>query len=63
MASDGLWNVCTHKEAAKFVHQLIEKGISPEGAAQALVQNALDKGTRDNVTVLIVVINWSPVLP
>lgn len=62
MASDGLWDVINNQEAADMAsHTLLNaeaQGISgvlaAKKAAAALTKAALDRGTRDNVTVLII---------
>jgi len=57
-ACDGLWDVCTHEQAAEFVHNAFSAGKTTEQVAQDLVKHALDSRTEDNVTVVIVKITW-----
>jgi len=59
LACDGLWDVMNHQNAAEFVHKFYQEGKSPQEVAQLLVQEALRKRTEDNVTVIIVYINWN----
>lgn len=61
MASDGLWDVCCHEEVAVEVHSRAQQGESPERIAKEVVKYGLDKGTKDNITVLIIILNWSNV--
>jgi serine/threonine protein phosphatase PrpC len=49
-ATDGLWDVLTPADAARVV----ARAPSPLRAADTLVIAALEAGTRDNVTVLVV---------
>eukprot|EP00633_Aureoumbra_lagunensis_P002331 CAMPEP_0197298076 /NCGR_PEP_ID=MMETSP0890-20130614/42613_1 /TAXON_ID=44058 ORGANISM="Aureoumbra lagunensis, Strain CCMP1510" /NCGR_SAMPLE_ID=MMETSP0890 /ASSEMBLY_ACC=CAM_ASM_000533 /LENGTH=564 /DNA_ID=CAMNT_0042775581 /DNA_START=317 /DNA_END=2011 /DNA_ORIENTATION=+ len=53
LASDGLFDVFSNDEAVHFVHNQL-KTKDPQQAAEALVTGAIhDRGSRDNVTVLI----------
>lgn len=58
LACDGLWDVCTHEEAADFVHKAFKRGKTPQQVSQELVKRALDLRTDDNVTVVVVKIEW-----
>eukprot|EP01126_Amoeba_proteus_P031192 TRINITY_DN3066_c0_g1_i10.p1 TRINITY_DN3066_c0_g1~~TRINITY_DN3066_c0_g1_i10.p1 ORF type:complete len:290 (-),score=43.47 TRINITY_DN3066_c0_g1_i10:374-1243(-) len=58
LACDGLWDVCSHREAATFVHQEFNAGKTPDEVSKALVNLALDRRTEDNVTVVVVKIDW-----
>lgn len=62
IASDGMSDVMADQEAADCIKATVQLDGS-EGAAQrcaeALVKLALDKGTSDNVTALVVLIDWS----
>ncbi|KAA6392966.1 MAG: hypothetical protein EZS28_011506 [Streblomastix strix] len=51
LACDGLWDVMTDDEVAEFVSHI--KGDAQQ-IARILVQEALKRGTTDNVTVLVV---------
>ncbi len=59
MASDGLWDVLSNQEASDIALHTINacstRGVAAaKKAASALTKAALDRGTRDNVTVLVV---------
>lgn len=55
LASDGLWDVVTNSEANRFVNARINKlGLST--IAKELVDFAFEKGSMDNITVIIVII-------
>lgn len=58
-----MWDVCTHEEAAKLVDMWIRLGHSTTKAAELLAEYALDKGSMDNVTVIVVWIRWGENLP
>jgi serine/threonine protein phosphatase PrpC len=58
IACDGLWDVCTHEQAADFVHKAYQSGKTSQEVAKALVTHALDLKTDDNVTVVVVKIDW-----
>jgi serine/threonine protein phosphatase PrpC len=59
VATDGLWDVMTTMDVVGFVHALIEEDdgelmTDPDLVAAKLVEEALRRGTYDNVTVMIV---------
>jgi len=58
LACDGLWDVCTHDEVAKIVHEQFTSGKNPEEIASFLCNEALRKRSEDNVTVILTSINW-----
>lgn len=53
VACDGLWDVCTDQEAVEFV----QGDTDAQAMAQKLVQTALDKGAKDNISVMV--IRWA----
>lgn len=59
MACDGLWDVMSHQEAATMCHEAFLSGKCPDDVAKVLVEAALKKRTEDNVTVVIVKIDWN----
>jgi serine/threonine protein phosphatase PrpC len=50
VACDGLWDVMSDEEAVKFVRKYSH---DPSNVASALVQEALQRGTTDNVTAIV----------
>ncbi|XP_019176596.1 PREDICTED: probable protein phosphatase 2C 59 [Ipomoea nil] len=50
LASDGLWDVVTNEEAVSMVKPIPE----PEEAAKRLMQEAYQRGSADNITIIIV---------
>lgn len=50
LASDGLWDVVSNEEAVSMVKPI----QSPEDAAKMLMQEASDRGSADNITVVVV---------
>ncbi len=65
IACDGLWyyyNLCsnhvrdkyTYQQATDFIAKERELGKSPGEAAKDIVKSALDRGTLDNVTTIVV---------
>jgi serine/threonine protein phosphatase PrpC len=66
IASDGLWDAFEDEDAqqvlGEFVAAVIAKGGGPEiisrtlqdGAARCLVERAKERGSRDNILVLVV---------
>ncbi|KAL7001771.1 putative protein phosphatase 2C 59, partial [Sarracenia purpurea var. burkii] len=50
LASDGLWDVVTNEEAVAMVKPIQE----PEEAAKRLIHEAYQRGSSDNITVVIV---------
>lgn len=55
LASDGFWDVFKNQEAASLVKQMrVEEGKNPEEISQFLVQQAYERRSGDNITVLIV---------
>ncbi|KAI3774477.1 hypothetical protein L1987_49033 [Smallanthus sonchifolius] len=50
LASDGLWDVVSNEEAVAMVKPI----QSPEDAAKTLMQEASQRGSADNITVVVV---------
>mmetsp|Transcript_1401 Transcript_1401/g.3065 ORF Transcript_1401/g.3065 Transcript_1401/m.3065 type:complete len:461 (-) Transcript_1401:973-2355(-) len=50
MASDGVWDVITNDAAVKCVNKFGD----PRKAAKALVEEALKKGSNDNITAMVI---------
>ena len=71
LASDGLWDVVDDAEAVRIALESgrraaaggaptigATRSVAPQAAADALLKRALDLGSMDNVTVLVVWFNW-----
>jgi len=58
IACDGLWDKLTYQEAVDFVARYKEVGKEPSETAQLLVKHALDLGSFDNVTAIVVYLHW-----
>jgi len=59
LACDGLFDVMNHQEVADFTHKLFSEGQDAASVAKSLVLKAInDLATEDNVTVIIVKIEW-----
>mmetsp|Transcript_4801 Transcript_4801/g.12876 ORF Transcript_4801/g.12876 Transcript_4801/m.12876 type:complete len:198 (-) Transcript_4801:757-1350(-) len=54
LACDGLWDVMDDLEAAQFVYDRAAKGVEPHLIARKLVKAALDRGSTDNISVMVV---------
>ena len=52
IACDGLWDVCTDQEA---VDHIADTYTDPTAASARLVQYALQQGSTDNLTVMVIV--------
>ena len=55
MACDGVWDVFSDQEAAEMlVLKYVENGNKPFDASGMLVQAAIDRGSADNITAIVV---------
>lgn len=54
IASDGLWDKVTNEEALAIVQEYYDAHESIEGISEVLCDYAIDKGSKDNVTVLVI---------
>eukprot|EP00051_Salpingoeca_urceolata_P010762 m.132227 g.132227 ORF g.132227 m.132227 type:complete len:393 (-) comp16844_c0_seq2:361-1539(-) len=54
IACDGLWDVMSPSQAVAFVHRHDAQSGSDKTVAQDLVQHALDEGSKDNITCMVV---------
>lgn len=61
LACDGLWDKVSYIEAVNFVNDQREKGLSANEISMLLCKYALEKGSKDNVTVIVVILKWRPV--
>lgn len=60
LACDGLWSVLANKAAVRLAARALRRYNDPTAAADALVRSALVRGSTDNVTVVLVALNWTP---
>jgi serine/threonine protein phosphatase PrpC len=54
LACDGLFDVLSNQAVCNFVLKALEDGMSLDSISESLTQKAVDKGSKDNVTVIIV---------
>uniref|UniRef100_A0A6S8INT1 cGMP-dependent protein kinase n=1 Tax=Amphora coffeiformis TaxID=265554 RepID=A0A6S8INT1_9STRA len=57
VATDGLWETMDVNEVAQALTKLRKNGVSAPDASKMLVSMALDKGSRDNISVIVVYID------
>merc|ERR1712176_628362 len=58
LASDGIWDVITDKMAVKLVREKLRAGQNQDQASEALVRRAVERGSPDDCTVLVVHFGW-----
>jgi len=58
VACDGLWEKLDYAGAVKYCLEKRREGKTPEDTAKELVKYAIDQGSTDNVTCIIVYLNW-----
>jgi serine/threonine protein phosphatase PrpC len=54
LACDGLWDVLTPQKAASIAHGVLKSGRTVREAAIELVNRAMERGTLDNVSAIVV---------
>ena len=59
MASDGLWDVVANEQARTFVKNALQKNQSLDEIAKNLKNEAIKRGSGDNITIIIVQFDWS----
>jgi len=57
LASDGLWDVFDKEDVTKFVVTAHSNGLNAKQIAQMLVEEAIKKGSMDNVSAIITIFN------
>jgi len=57
LGCDGFFDVVNYQEAVEFVFARLEKDGDPQGISEALVELAQNKGSTDNITVLLVLLD------
>jgi protein phosphatase 1L len=58
MASDGLWDVVSNDAAIAMVKEAVQDGKSYDDAAHALKDEAIKRGSGDNITIMIAQFDW-----
>jgi len=58
LACDGLWEAIKYGEAVKIVQKCQMGGCSAEQTACALAKAALVAGSQDNITIIVVFLEW-----
>jgi protein phosphatase 1L len=58
MASDGLWDTITNEEAVAMVNNGLQKNKSLNDIAQELQNEAIKRGSEDNIAVCVVKFDW-----
>ncbi|KAK7198772.1 protein phosphatase 2C-like protein [Novymonas esmeraldas] len=51
---DGLWDVMSYAEVVNFCYHRFQEGVPAQSIAEELAQAALNKGSTDNVTAMLV---------
>lgn len=59
IACDGLWDKVTYEESVEFVDKAKASGKTPKETAELLVKHALELGSLDNITIIIVYLQWN----
>eukprot|EP01105_Mastigella_eilhardi_P023646 TRINITY_DN5_c0_g1_i9.p2 TRINITY_DN5_c0_g1~~TRINITY_DN5_c0_g1_i9.p2 ORF type:complete len:586 (+),score=166.82 TRINITY_DN5_c0_g1_i9:998-2755(+) len=58
LACDGLWERWQYQEAAEYVQANRELARSPADVARALCEEAVRRGSLDNITVILIFFTW-----
>jgi len=59
IACDGLWDKLTYEDAVEFIARAKDSGKDPTETSQLLVKHALELGSLDNITAIVVYLDWS----
>lgn len=54
LASDGLYDSMTSQEVVNFILEKINETNDLQSACDSLIQEALSRGSNDNITVIII---------
>lgn len=57
LATDGLWDVMSNQEVVDMLHTRPQLLLKPEAAARALVSESYRRGSMDNITAMVVLLN------
>lgn len=58
LGCDGLWDTVTYRDAVVVADKMRRDGSSAEAITQALADLALARGSTDNVSVIVVFVQW-----
>ena len=58
IASDGLWDVMSNEDAVNMVQEEFKKTGALKNSAQALQNEAIKRGSGDNITVCVIKFDW-----
>mmetsp|Transcript_28408 Transcript_28408/g.51303 ORF Transcript_28408/g.51303 Transcript_28408/m.51303 type:complete len:706 (+) Transcript_28408:57-2174(+) len=59
LATDGIWDFLSDKDAVLLVRQQLQSGKTEQKASEALVKRAVEKGSKDDCTALVVRFGWN----
>jgi len=62
LACDGLWGKFTYQDAVEYTDNLIQKGKTVQEISELISQDALDRGSLDNITTIILHLDWKPII-
>lgn len=57
MACDGLWDIIESEDLGKIINKILKVSSKKNNLAVELAKFALDKGSRDNVSVIVIEVN------
>ncbi|GAV00235.1 hypothetical protein RvY_11117 [Ramazzottius varieornatus] len=60
LACDGVWDVMSNEDACTFVRYQLTVTDDLEAICESLVDNCLNKGSRDNISVVIILLPGAP---
>lgn len=59
IACDGLWDKVSKQEAVDFVQERRNQKVRIEEISHQLCEYALERGSKDNITVVLIVLKWN----
>ncbi|KAF2075590.1 hypothetical protein CYY_003095 [Polysphondylium violaceum] len=58
LACDGLWDKVTYEEAVQITTKQLKLGKTPTEISTTLAQESYEKGSVDNISVVVILLNW-----
>merc|ERR1712217_446495 len=58
IATDGVWDVFSDKDAVRVVQPFLRRGCSEVKAAEELVRKACERGSHDDCTAIVIRFGW-----